>query len=481
MQNKNVRYFFISVKRVAHDILSIKEGSDPQQTLEGITKDISFRGPTAWILIFSIFIASIGLNANSPAVIIGAMLISPLMGPILGIGTAVGTHDMDMLLRALKNLGIAVGISLLTSTLYFLITPLAIEQSEILARTKPTILDVLVAMFGGFSGIIAGSRKEKTNVIPGVAIATALMPPLCTAGFGLATGKWIYFFGAFYLFFINSVFISLSTFIVVRYLDFPVKQFIDHKKYQRYKLFLISFLLITVVPSGIIFSNVIQETRFRIAVDAFIKESTSLDGSELLTHKVNFSDTLSVIDLYYMGKRINDDQVLLLNDRLSQYKIANNEDRWFPLTKKTVVRVHQEDGNTVDIEKKFDQYNSQLQIRILEDIYKKNEEVIQGKDLKIKLLEERILQYAQTESDTLPLQQLVKEIQFQYPEVERFSISEGTHLQLQDSIQMDTLTNVLIKLKKGMRYTQRKAYAGKMESWLQVRLNNPGIKVIEYN
>ncbi|WP_346860462.1 DUF389 domain-containing protein [uncultured Draconibacterium sp.] len=219
--NANSRYLIVAIRRFLRSVLSINDGTDIPATIEGIKRDIGFRGPTAWILIFSIFIASIGLNINSTAVIIGAMLISPLMGPILGIGLSIGTNDFETLVRSLKNLGIAVSIALFTSTLYFIITPLTIEQSELLARTKPTILDVMVALFGGFAGILAGSRKEKTNVIPGVAIATALMPPLCTAGYGLATLKLSYFFGAFYLFFINSVFISLATFLVVRYLKFP--------------------------------------------------------------------------------------------------------------------------------------------------------------------------------------------------------------------------------------------------------------------
>jgi uncharacterized hydrophobic protein (TIGR00271 family) len=205
---KEFGHFWIALKRLYNHIFGFEEGTDILSTIEGIKRDIVFRGHTAWILIFSILIASIGLNVNSTAVIIGAMLISPLMGPILGVGLSIGIFDFNTFVKSLKNFGIAILISLITSTLYFIITPLDIEQSEILARTKPTLLDVLVALFGGFAGIIAGSRKEKSNVIPGVAIATALMPPLCTAGYGLANLKFDYFLGAFYLF-LSTLFLSV--------------------------------------------------------------------------------------------------------------------------------------------------------------------------------------------------------------------------------------------------------------------------------
>ena len=172
-------------------------------------------------------VCSVGLDINSTAVVIGAMLISPLMGPIMGVGLGVGIYDNELIIKSLKNLGIAVLISVLSSAFYFWISPLDEAKSELLARTSPTLWDVLIAFFGGFAGIVAGSRKEKSNAIPGVAIATALMPPLCTAGFGLATAQWTYFLGAFYLFLINSVFISLSTYIVVRIMRFRPKEFLD--------------------------------------------------------------------------------------------------------------------------------------------------------------------------------------------------------------------------------------------------------------
>ena len=203
-----------------------KNKEDEQLTVETIRNGVEFKGANLWILIFATFIASLGLNVNSTAVIIGAMLISPLMGPIMGVGLAIGQNDFELLKRSLKNYLVATLFSVITATLYFSFTPLNEVQSELLARTSPTIYDVFIALFGGMAGIVALSTKEKGNVIPGVAIATALMPPLCTAGFGLATGNLLYFLGAFYLYFINSVFISLATVIGVRVMHFQLKAFV---------------------------------------------------------------------------------------------------------------------------------------------------------------------------------------------------------------------------------------------------------------
>src|SRR5664279_4983721 len=204
-----------------------KEESDV--IIENIERGVVFKGTNLWVLIFAIFIASLGLNVNSTAVIIGAMLISPLMGPIMGLGLSVGINDLSLLRKSFYNYSVATGAALATSTLFFLLSPLNEAHSEILARTAPNIYDVLIALFGGLAGIVATASKQKGNVIPGVAIATALMPPLCTAGYGLATLKFEFFIGAFYLFVINSVFIALATFILVRILKFPFKHLQDKK------------------------------------------------------------------------------------------------------------------------------------------------------------------------------------------------------------------------------------------------------------
>lgn len=478
MNNKShTRYLLIAIRRFLRHILSIKEGTDIQSTIEGIKRDIGFRGPTAWILIFSIFIASIGLNINSTAVIIGAMLISPLMGPILGIGLSVGTNDFETLLRSLKNLGIAVSIALITSTLYFLITPLNIEQSELLARTKPTILDVMVALFGGFAGIVAGSRKEKSSVIPGVAIATALMPPLCTAGYGLATLKLHYFFGAFYLFFINSVFISLATFVVVRYLKFPLVSFLSPIRARNYRIVLISFLVVTVIPSAVIFYRVIQETRFNIASETFINEECIFDGSELISKKITYSDTLSTIDLYYIGADISDDNKLVLQDRAAKYGLSG--DKRFPITKRTFIRVHQDTDNSANFDKMVLDFNNKLRLNILEDIYTKNEQTIRDKDLKIQLLEDEVFKLRQ--KDTIPFRQVSKELKFHFTEIDRYSFAKATQVYTNgDTLKMDTIPVFMVEFRNDLDDAGKTDTKKRISDWLQVRLNTSGIKVLEY-
>ena len=228
------RYFNVSTDR-----------EKEEDTVDAIRNGVSFHGSNLWILVFAIFIASLGLNVNSTAVIIGAMLISPLMGPIIGMGLAVGINDFELLKRSVKNYLVATLISVVTATVYFLLTPLNEAQSELLARTSPTLYDVLIALCGGAAGIVALSCKGKGNVFPGVAIATALMPPLCTAGFGIATGNIYYFLGAFYLFFINTVFISLATYLGVRMMKFRQKQFINHEQYAKVKRYIIIAVVVT--------------------------------------------------------------------------------------------------------------------------------------------------------------------------------------------------------------------------------------------
>ena len=471
------KHMFIAAKRLYKYIFGFSEGTDVDSTIQGIKKDIGFRGHTAWILIFSILIASIGLNLNSTAVIIGAMLISPLMGPILGIGYSIGTNDFDTLIRSLKNLGIAISIALFTSTLYFILTPLDIEQTELIARTKPTLLDVLVALFGGFAGIIAGSRKEKTNVIPGVAIATALMPPLCTAGYGLATLKFNYFFGAFYLFFINSVFISLSTFLVVRYLRFPLVEFVSSDKLRRYKFYLITFLIITVTPSVIIFYNVIQQARFQVGVERFVAEKSKFEGSELISYKFKHNDTLSVVDLYYIGNELPEDSRLYLYDKINDYvPVSNNV---FAITKEVQINIHQQANEKVDLEKKFSEFDNNLRVKILEDIYTKNEEIIQSKDLKIQLLEEEIVKLSKV--DTIPYNQLHREMKLHFPDIESFAYAKSVeYVSLPDTHYYDTVPLFLLNFTKGLSASNRNKQTTKAQEWLQVRLDEKKIKAIVY-
>src|SRR5574344_823841 len=246
------------LSRIKAHFVIMQDMEDEQEIVAQITSGVSFRGANLWILIFAIFIASLGLNVNSTAVIIGAMLISPLMGPITGMGLAVGINDFKLLKRSAKNFGIATLISVLTATVYFFITPLGDAQSELLARTAPTLYDVMIALCGGAAGITALCTKGKGNVIPGVAIATALMPPLCTAGFGLASGNILYFLGAFYLFFINTVFITISTYVGVRLMHFPKKQFLKGENEKRARRIVWGLVVVTMIPAAIMTFGIVR-------------------------------------------------------------------------------------------------------------------------------------------------------------------------------------------------------------------------------
>ena len=271
--------------KVYFNILPDKENE--QEIIAQISSGVSFKGANLWVLIFAIFIASLGLNVNSTAVIIGAMLISPLMGPIIGMGLAVGINDFDLLRRSLKNYGVATLISVLTAMIYFLISPLSEAQSELLARTSPTLYDVLIAFCGGAAGIIALCTRGKGNVIPGVAIATALMPPLCTAGFGLATGHWLYFLGAFYLFFINTVFIALATFCGVRLLHFQQHEFQSSEPALKARRFMIALVVVTMIPAAYMTVRIIHQSVFDNNVNRFIKAELTQRGTQIISNSVD--------------------------------------------------------------------------------------------------------------------------------------------------------------------------------------------------
>src|SRR5574344_488212 len=259
------------LSRIKAHFVIMQDMEDEQEIVKQITSGVSFRGANLWVLIFAIFIASLGLNVNSTAVIIGAMLISPLMGPIIVMGLAMGINDLNLMRRAVKNFGVATLISVLTAMVYFLITPLGEAQSELLARTSPTIYDVLIATFGGAAGILALCTKGKGNVIPGVAIATALMPPLCTAGYGLATGHLLYFLGAFYLFFINTVFIALSTYAGVRLMRFKQKEFQNVTMAKKARRMIMAIVVITIIPAAFMTTEIVKQSISDKNLSHFIK------------------------------------------------------------------------------------------------------------------------------------------------------------------------------------------------------------------
>ena len=290
---------------------------DEHEIVSQISSGVSFRGANLWVLIFAIFIASLGLNVNSTAVIIGAMLIPPLMGPIIGMGLAVGTNDLDLLRRAAKNFGVATLISVLTAMVYFLITPLSEARSELLARTSPTLYDVLIAFCGGAAGIIALCTRGKGNVIPGVAIATALMPPLCTAGYGLATGHLLYFLGAFYLFFINTVFIALATYCGVRLMHFNQHEFQSPEMAVKAKRIVMAIVVVTMLPAVYMTVGIVQQSISENNVRKFIKTELTQRGTQIISNSVE-RDSLK-LRVVAVGREITEAKRAEAERRMAQY------------------------------------------------------------------------------------------------------------------------------------------------------------------
>ena len=305
---------FIKKTKKRFDMRPYKEPDDV--IIQRIADNATYRGANIWVLIFAIFIASLGLNVNSTAVIIGAMLISPLMGPIIGMGLSVGINDPDLLQRSLKNYGVSTLISIVTATIYFLLTPLGEAQSELLARTSPTLYDVLIAFCGGAAGIITLCTGGKGNVIPGVAIATALMPPLCTAGYGIATAQPIFFFGAFYLFFINTVFIALATYLGVRFMKFKKHNHMSYEQKSKASRIIAAIVFLTMIPAICMTVNIVRQNFLEKEVRKFIKAELVQPGTRIISSDATKDKMLTVVAV---GKELEDDFIQKAEERLSLY------------------------------------------------------------------------------------------------------------------------------------------------------------------
>lgn len=350
---KEAQGLAVSVSKFLSELLDFRDDTDRDATITAIKADISFKGATAWILVCSIFVASIGLNANSTAVVIGAMLISPLMGPILGVGLSIAINDIDTLKRSLVNLAIMIVLSLITAFLFFWLFPLSEETSELLGRTRPDIRDVLIAFFGGLALIIARTKKGTiASVIFGVAIATALMPPLCTAGYGLAEGNLLYFGGAMYLFTINTIFIALATFLVLKLLRFPMLRYANSQKRRFISRVAMGLAIVVMIPAVWTFINVLTESRYQRDYNNFIKnEVESNENLWLQRHSMNM-DT-QTISLYFNGE-LTDATITDLENEMKGYEniqyfklnISGNKNR----SSDKILELY--DKATVDIEQK---------------------------------------------------------------------------------------------------------------------------------
>ncbi|MFO7823478.1 MAG: TIGR00341 family protein [Cyclobacterium sp.] len=434
------------------DRFDLHEGKEDEiETIVYIKKNIEFRGANLWILIFAILVASVGLNVNSTAVIIGAMLISPLMGPIMGIGMGAGINDFELIKKSLKNLGIAVLISIMTSTLYFSFTPLNEAQSELLARTEPTIWDVLIALFGGLAGIIAGSRKEKSNAIPGVAIATALMPPLCTAGYGLATWNLYYFLGAFYLFFINSVFISLSTYLIVRFMGFPKKEFVDVQREKKVRNYITIFILITVVPSIYLAYNIVRRTIWEKSAKEFVQTEFDFPSTQIINSNYIYEPDSSVIEVALVGQRIGEEEISIIQKKTAAFKLN-----------RTYLIVKQSGDTGMDM--------NMLRSDVLKDLYERNEAMIQGKDQKIAFLEREVAQYA---ASTGMVNDLAQEARINHRGLTAFSVNRSVVANLSENRQ-DTIMIAIATFESKPDEMEE----NRLKEWLSIRTKADSISLI---
>ncbi|ETK09153.1 membrane protein [Tannerella sp. oral taxon BU063 isolate Cell 6/7/9] len=429
-----------------------QEKEDEEETIESLKKGVEFRGTNLWVLIFAIFLASLGLNTNSTAVIIGAMLISPLMGPIMGFGLGLGIADFDLVKRSLRNYLTATLFSVVTATIYFLISPISEAQSELLARTSPTIYDVLIAFFGGLAGIVAGSTKSKGNVIPGVAIATALMPPLCTAGFGLATGNLSYFLGAFYLYFINTVFISLSTYIVVRVLKYPNKEFLDKKRAMVVRRYMMIIVTCTIIPSLYLTYRVLRNTVFDEQVRSFVNKELDFPNTQVLSRTVAV-DTAGrkALNVVLLGDEVPDMMIETARARMRDYGLGG-----------IGLNIQQGFGSDVDI--------NELKSVLMKDLYKNNEELVRAQAAQIDSLKHTVDRYRRASHLALSL---TPELRVLYPQVERLACTPTI---IANTVQdkPDTVLLVYVKVKNALTPDEQR----KLSQWMAARTEEKNIKLI---
>lgn len=386
------------------NLWNLHEGEEnKEKVLVDITNNISFKGANLWILACAILIASIGLNMNSTAVIIGAMLISPLMGPIVGAGFALATFNFQLLSKSLKNLLIATCVSLIVSTIYFYLSPFKEVQSELLARTSPTIYDVMIAFFGGIVGAISITRKEKGNPIPGVAIATALMPPLCTAGFGLATGDFKFFVGAVYLYAINCFFIGISTYLIIKYLKYKPQEITTNLKTAKNVRYGITILLFLItIPSLYIAYQLLQEKKYTQNVNVFLDKEFVEKGHTIIYKKINFKSNPKKVEIALISKKFDSLELNRLNDLLKIYTIPNSE---------LIIK-----QNTQDLKQE-----------ILAEL-KKNNNISKGDDIQIKNLRQAIAKYQLYDQD------FITDISIVFPEIKNYSVGLQNHIISKDSI-----------------------------------------------
>lgn len=442
--------FWNSLKSDIKAITNISDHIDTDAAARSIRSNVAFRGPNVWILAFSIIIASVGLNVNSTAVIIGAMLISPLMGPIIGIGLGLGVNDTKLIRVGLKNLLVMVGISLMASFMYFLMTPLKLANpTELLSRTNPTIYDVIIALFGGAAGLLEISRKEKGTVLSGVAIATALMPPLCTAGYGLASGHISYFFGALMLFIINGVFIIIATYLMSKILGFPEYEFLDAKQARRTRsLVTLVFVLVT-IPSILSAITMIRSNKFAQNAESFVSENRMLDNGYIYDYDID-THKGGKISLYIAGNMLDENEKSRLRLSAKDHGIDPERLEFY------AHQIAPNENGSAD--------------KLVRDIYARTDSEIGKRDAQIRMLEMELSKYKQKE---IPYTQISREIVSQYPQVKEIYISRGADVTT-DSLYSKDCILVVAKTQRALGDEAKL----RMTEFLKARLNDTTVVVI---
>ena len=424
------------MSNIFNKLFSLHEGEENKnKTLQNVKENISFTGANLWILACAIVVASVGLNINSTAVVIGAMLISPLMGPIVGSGFALGIYDFTLLKRSLRNLLNATIVGLSFSTLYFYISPFKEAQSELLARTSPNIYDVLIAFFGGLVGVIAVTRSEKGIPIAGVAIATALMPPLCTAGYGLATGHFKYFFGSLFLYCINCVFICIATYIIVKFLKYPAKK-IEEKHMKRVKYGITTLTVLMLLPSAYFAYSLYYQQKYSESVNTFIDKEFNEKGNTLIYKKTNYNSDPKTIELAFLSRRFNDNEIKNLNGELKNYGLSN-----------TKLIIRQDSAFNIQNIKKD----------ILNEV-KGADTIINQKDIEIRLLKNEIA------ANTFDNREILKEANTIFPDITAISLANHDFYTSKDS--SFTTTILFYESPKDLSADDKV----KFENWLRQRL-----------
>jgi uncharacterized hydrophobic protein (TIGR00271 family) len=470
--SNNAKGLLYSLISFFKGVLDFRKEADKDHTINSIKNDISIKGPNAWILICSILVASVGLNANSIPVVIGAMLISPLMGPILGFGLSIAINDLETLKKSLINFSVMVFLSVFTAYLFFSFFPLREESSELLSRTKPDIRDVLIAFFGGLSLIIAKTKKGTISpVIFGVAIATALMPPLCTVGYGLAVGKIQFAVGAMYLFIINSLYIVLSTFLIVKLLRFPLINYVNSSKRRLISRIVTIFSILMLIPAIYTFLGVLYESKFNNSLKEFYE--FELDGIKnkdylIMNSKVEYDigennyipwqDKLSVITFNSYGlEPVSKDIIAFLKTRVKKYP---------QLSLTSIVFNQQEIENDFKEQKRF-----------LVELRKIDSLEISSKTKQIEQLENKLKEFEKVESLNVLYKTIIQDIKFNYEDIEEINLQNV--ISLVNSNDFEPI--FLIKWKDSMLSQEILVQENKIREWLSFKLESESFQLKRLN